>query len=110
MLLAIAAMEKKDISFCDTIKTQEILIQCKDRLSLQNAEEKQSKMLCNAISNSGSRSYCYESIDEARLRLILRDGTATDDVCESLEEKFQDACTRSIVREKTETLYIQAVQ
>lgn len=110
MLLSIEALGEKDISLCDTITLTGTALECRDRILLETAKDSNNKTLCDTISNTWSLSYCRELIDEKKLRLLLSSGSIQDGDCEILEEKFRETCMRSVVRDTTKNLYVQAVQ
>ncbi len=110
MLMAINAVEKNDISLCSTIKNQEILAQCKDRLALKLAEEKQDSKICKSITQTGSRQYCQESIDEKRLNVALENGTIDSAFCKTLESKSGAICNETLAQKEAQKTYTKAVQ
>lgn len=104
------AIETNNINLCSTIANKEIVSQCKDRLSLKLAEEKQDSKLCESITNTGSRNYCRETIDQEKLNAEMENGSITGEFCKTLENKSQTVCNEALLQKEAQKTYTKAMQ
>lgn len=104
------AQSSDNLDECSVLSDTGKTVQCQDNIYSARAQKSTDKKICSKIDATNLRNYCEEQIDTKNLKDALEKNTVSESFCSNLVENLQDECKSSIIEADDTAIYAEAIQ